>query len=75
MTATHIVESPCEQNKIPVTVGCYIVVIMYIKEIAGLHKIYQWVNAILSLMPIQSIGTYDNIALTHRYGKMVLPCN
>ena len=28
---------------------------------------YRWVKAILSKVPIQSIGTSDSIALAHRY--------
>ena len=42
--------------------------------INNVFKTYQWVSAILSQVPIQSIGTWDSIALSYQYdpGLLVL---
>ena len=49
-----------------------IVVVLFFLVLISNICLYRWVTAILLKVPIQCIGTYNSIVLTHRYMGNVL---
>ena len=49
-----------------------ILLVRYGVDGCKMHLAYRWVRAILLEVPIQRTGTYNSIALTHRYVQYII---